>query len=298
MPSEFTITAPRVISMKDSQHHDERWLHSLLKDDPSLLGLGDLVFRDSERPQPSGGRLDLLLSDPETSPPTRYEVEIQLGATDESHIIRTIEYWDIERKRYPQYAHIAVIVAEQVTSRFLNVIQLFNGTIPLIAIQLQLVEVNGSHTLIPSRIVDLFQRGTDEEDEGPLADRSYWESKASSGTLQIIDDMIARANTLLSPGKPYEAKYNLHYIGIMQDGKTKNFMTFNPRKQHTIAEFKTDLDEQVGEAAEAGIDLVPPTKWLPPNKWSGSRIRLVPGDLEKFGEHIDDLIRRAHEQYR
>ena len=28
----------------------------------------------------------------------RYEVEIQLGASDESHIIRTIEYWDIERK--------------------------------------------------------------------------------------------------------------------------------------------------------------------------------------------------------
>ena len=30
---------------------------------------------------------------------------------DESHIIRTIEYWDIERRRYPQYEHVAVIVA-------------------------------------------------------------------------------------------------------------------------------------------------------------------------------------------
>ena len=50
----------------------------------------------------------------------RYEVEIQLGATDESHIIRTIEYWDIERKRYPQYNHTAIIIAEDITSRFLN----------------------------------------------------------------------------------------------------------------------------------------------------------------------------------
>ena len=49
----------------------------------------------------------------------------QLGKTDESHIIRTIEYWDIERKRYPQYDHTAVIVAEEITSRFLNVIGLF-----------------------------------------------------------------------------------------------------------------------------------------------------------------------------
>ena len=44
-----------------------------------------------ERRQPKAGRLDLLLSDPESL--TRYEVEIQLGSTDESHIIRTIEYW-------------------------------------------------------------------------------------------------------------------------------------------------------------------------------------------------------------
>jgi hypothetical protein len=34
--------------------------------------------------------LDLLLADQDLT--TRYEVEIQLGATDASHIIRTIEY--------------------------------------------------------------------------------------------------------------------------------------------------------------------------------------------------------------
>ena len=44
--------------------------------------------------------MDLLLQEADGS--DRYEVEIQLGATDESHIIRTIEYWDIERKRYQQ----------------------------------------------------------------------------------------------------------------------------------------------------------------------------------------------------
>ena len=66
---------------------------------------------------------------------------------DESHIIRTIEYWDIERRRYPQYDHIAVIVAEDVTSRFLNVISLFNGSIPLMAIQIKGIEVNGAFTL-------------------------------------------------------------------------------------------------------------------------------------------------------
>ena len=75
---------------------------------PKILRLGELVLRDKERPQPGAGRLDLLLQDPESL--RRYEVEIQLGKRDESNIIRTIEYWDIERRRYPQYDHCAVIV--------------------------------------------------------------------------------------------------------------------------------------------------------------------------------------------
>ena len=30
-----------------------------------------------------------------------YEVEVMLGETDPSHIIRCIEYWDIEKRKYP-----------------------------------------------------------------------------------------------------------------------------------------------------------------------------------------------------
>ena len=110
-----TLHRATPISLKDSSELNERWLQGVLKADPSLLGLGDLTVRDVERRQPGAGRLDLLLADPEGA--TRYEVEIQLGATDESHIIRAIEYWDLERRRYPQYEHVAVLVAEDVTSR-------------------------------------------------------------------------------------------------------------------------------------------------------------------------------------
>jgi hypothetical protein len=52
--------------------------------------LGDLILKDKERVHPKAGRLDLLLQDPDSG--RRYEVEIQLGIVDESHIIRTIEY--------------------------------------------------------------------------------------------------------------------------------------------------------------------------------------------------------------
>jgi hypothetical protein len=116
------------------------------------LGLANLRC-DAEQPQPYAGRLDLLLVDTESR--TRYEVEIQLGATDESHKIRTIEYWDNERRRYPDREHAAVIVAEDITSRFLNVISLFNRAIPLVAIQLRALDVGGVLTLHATKVLDL-----------------------------------------------------------------------------------------------------------------------------------------------
>jgi hypothetical protein len=62
-----------------------------------------------------------------------YETEIMLGGTDESHIIRTIEYWDIEKRRFLSKDHQAVIIAEEITNRFFNVITLMNRSIPNIA---------------------------------------------------------------------------------------------------------------------------------------------------------------------
>jgi len=41
-----------------------------------------------------------------------YEVEVMLGETDPSHIIRSIEYWDNEKRKYPQRQHFAVLIAE------------------------------------------------------------------------------------------------------------------------------------------------------------------------------------------
>src|ERR1700716_4176536 len=123
-------------------------------------------------------------------PTGRYEVEVQLGPSDESHIIRTIEYWDIERKRYPQYEHTAVIVAEDITSRFLNVISLFNGSIPLIAIQLNAVKVNDAITIVATTVLD--KRGMVGEDEGirEPASRTLWEQPATRDSLELAEKLL------------------------------------------------------------------------------------------------------------
>ena len=181
---------PERIYIKNNSQINENWVQQVIADDPFILGLGNLVVRDKERTQPHAGRLDLLLQDSET--PKRYEVEIQLGATDESHIIRTLEYWDIERKRYPQYDHCAVIVAEDVTSRFLNVIGLFNGYIPFVALQMSAYKFDDKISLIFTKVMDERSLGLVEEDEQTQeADRSYWETKQGTpATVKMADELL------------------------------------------------------------------------------------------------------------
>ena len=280
--------APKRINLKDHPTLNEKWLQERLAENTSLLGLGELEVRDVERVQPRAGRLDLLLSDPETL--TRYEVEIQLGATDESHIIRTIEYWDLEKRRYPQYEHIAVIVAEDVTSRFLNVLSLFNGFIPIVAIQIQAVEIGGAFTLVATRVLDRMVLGTEEDDEGETVDRSYWEQKSSVGSLALVDQ-IAEMVKKIEPD--LEPKYNKHYVGLANRGVARNFVAFRPRRQHIIAEFKIPRDDELTEhLEEEGLDVLPYD-----SRWNNFRLRIGPSHLDEHRTEIEALVERARDAY-
>lgn len=276
----------KTISLKTHPVYNEKWLQTLLAEDPGLLGLGELAVKDVERRQPRAGRLDLLLSDPETH--TRYEVEIQLGATDEAHIIRTIEYWDIEKSRYPQYEHVAVIVAEDITSRFLNVINLFNKAIPLIAVQMQALEVNGVLTLNATTVFDLMRLATDEEDEpGQEADRNYWLQRGSPATVAIADDVLALVNEVVHG---MELKYNKHYIGLARGGVADNFVSFRARRESLIAEFRiARTDEVTALVEDSGLDRLEYDK-----RWGRHRVRLLPVDVATHRDLLLDLIRRAH----
>ncbi len=191
---------------------------------PAILGLGDIRLLDRERAIPGGGRIDLLLLDDDNS--SRYEVEIQLGATDPSHIMRCIEYWDMERRRYPGYDHIAVIVAEDITSRFLNVMSLLAGSIPIIAIQLDALRVGESLLLNFSQVLDQTElRIDDTEDEdggGGQADRSYWDKKAGGDLMKVCDNVLTVINQMTS--NQQELNYLRGYIGLRSNGVVNNFI--------------------------------------------------------------------------
>ena len=44
---------------------DEYWLQNIIYDNPSRLGLGNLIPVNKEKQQSNGGRLDILLKDPD-----------------------------------------------------------------------------------------------------------------------------------------------------------------------------------------------------------------------------------------
>ena len=263
----------------------EKWVQNLIAEDPSLLGLGDVDVKDYERRQPRAGRLDLLLSDVETG--TRYEVELQLGATDETHIIRSIEYWDTERSRYPQYDHVAVIIAEEITARFFNVISLFNGFIPIIAIQMSAIAVGDDGvTLVFTRVLDRTVLGTDEEDEGSPTDRKYWEARATPETVALADGVL---DLVRAHDAQAELKYNKFYIGLARNGSPFNYVTMRPRKKKLNLSLRIPRTEETTQLIEdAGIDTLPYD-----SKWSNYRLVLTPGDLREHQELISGLIATA-----
>lgn len=251
--ADVKYVKPEKIRLADHPELKERWVQERIAEDPSILGLGDLVLKDIERRQPRAGRLDLLLQDAESN--RRYEVEIQLGNTDESHIIRTIEYWDIERKRYPQYDHCAVIVAEDITSRFLNVIGLFNGFIPLIAIQMNAFKLGDQVTLLFTTVMDQLELGLAEEDEEERAvtDRNYWETiRGTKATVAMADELLEMIHSF---DDSLELKYNKFYIGLAKDGSPNNFAAFRARKNALNVDVRIQQSAEVDKQLEqAGID--------------------------------------------
>ncbi|MBI9030465.1 hypothetical protein JEZ13_00475 [bacterium] len=156
---------------------DENWLQCQIFDNPEILGLGDnMIPIQREKRQSSGGKLDILMQDPDDNL-ALYEIELMLGETDPSHIIRTLEYWDLERKRFPQRQHYAVLIAETVTRRFYNVIQLLSYSFPLIAMQVQLLEIDGKKALDFVKVMDVYQEpGLDVNEE--VVDEKYWTKNA------------------------------------------------------------------------------------------------------------------------
>ena len=280
----------KTIKLKNHPELNERWLQDIIADDPSIIGIGDVILKDKERIHHHAGRLDLLLQDADGF--DRYEVEIQLGATDESHIIRSIEYWDIERKRYPQYNHTAVIIAEDITSRFLNVISLFNGSIPLMAIQVSAIQTAEGVGLHFTKVLDVQQLGLVDEDEevAEITDRDYWLKRGTPKTVEMADKILSN---IIEFDPDAEFNYNKFYIGLKFNGRSKNYSIFRPKKNFLGVAIKLpqteENDEIINQAEITTLDY--------DNARGNYRLKINERELDKKLETIKQLIFNAKEKF-
>ncbi len=159
--------------------YNEEWLQTRIWEDPACLGYGDLEGVAKEAVISSGGKLDLLFKNSDDD--TMYEVEVMLGETDPSHIIRTIEYWDLIRKKWPQRQHFGVLIAEKITKRYFNVIQILSNNVPLIAIQANIIDIEGQRSLHFTKILDAYEEPEDEVGlVNEVIDEPFWQDKSES----------------------------------------------------------------------------------------------------------------------
>jgi hypothetical protein len=137
------ILRSKVTSLK-AVGKDERWLQDWICEDPSRLGLGNVVIKAKELKHymGRGGRLDVLAYNGALD--TYYEIEIMRGECDADHGFRVLDYLARERIKHPNAKHFAVLIAEDLSGRYKTAIETLPQFIPFIGIEMKTLLINGT----------------------------------------------------------------------------------------------------------------------------------------------------------
>jgi hypothetical protein len=226
---------------------DEYWLQDMIYESPDILGLGELIPVAKEKKQSTGGKLDILLKNPEDN--SMYEIEVMLGETDPSHIIRTIEYWDIERRRYPQRQHFPVLIAETFNKRYFNVIQILSLNIPMIAIQADMIEIGDQKIIHFTKILDIYEEQAEDDTETNIVNETTWANNAP-WSLQTAKDLLTLIN---SSGQILRLNFTQSYVALINNkgnvywlykrADPKSYLSFRERDDEKVESIKNILDK-------------------------------------------------------
>lgn len=282
--SEIKHFKTESVNLKEHPEINEFWVHDRIQEDPGLLEIGeDLQVVDHERRQ-RRGRLDLLLEDKETE--TMYEVEVQLGGVDPSHIIRCIDYWVREKKRTPGREHVAVLIAEDFSDYF-DVIQLLGKMVDVILLKLLAIKVNEDVSLKFIKMLDSpASREEEDEDSRLMPDRASWETRGGKESLNLIDQLHSFARAVVPES-------NLRYLNskvALKTGARANwFVDFQPRKHFVEVWLHSQVVGQwENKLREAGIDKARKFR-------DGIAFRLTPESFEKNKPLFEELFKEVHE---
>jgi hypothetical protein len=247
---EERIEAAKMLTISECGHN-EYWLRDRIYDDPTILGLGDLQAVMKEKSQSSGGRLDLLLKNPQDD--SMFEVELQLGATNGDHIIRTIEYWDNEKRKWPKRSHTAVLVAEAITNRFQNVVQLLSLAVPIIGLQANIVQLGEIKGLTFTKVIDSYE---EQEEDGQEFTEKVWNDKYP-GSVECVRWYKALLEKLYGQ---VPIKYFEGYVSLLVGGVARVWITKRANDRAFIdVKYGVNLQEAVDRLNKEGVSFGTPS---------------------------------------
>ena len=162
----------------------------------------------------------------------------------------------------------------------MNVISLFNGTIPLIAIQMSAYKNGNDVVLTFTKVLDRISLANEDEESYEVTDRKYWENKSTTKILKIVDSIFSDLNL---PNNGYELKYNKFYIGLTKNGLVKNFIAFKPKKNFLYFVVKGNEDaDKIQKIENAGFDV----QYIP--GWKEYDIRI--NSFDRFLKHKEMFL--------
>jgi len=102
----------RKISLRN-KNINEKIVQEYFEQNTNIIGLTDGILLDKEEIQSRSKRLNMLFKESDTK--NCYVVGIKLGILDEDHIKKTIEYWNLSKKKYPKYEHCIIFCVGNIT---------------------------------------------------------------------------------------------------------------------------------------------------------------------------------------
>jgi hypothetical protein len=184
-------------------------------------------------------------------------------------------------------------VAEEITSRFLNVISLFNGVIPMMALQLNAMQVDEKIILNFTKVLDEISTGAVEQEEElserEATDRNYWEEKGSELSMGLADECL---ELLKEIDATLALTYNKYYIGLRQGNRANNFVIFKAKKKFLRAEVRVaDLDAVREELKNADIEVLGVDK-----RWRRVRFIINKGEIPGHKEALGKILLKAYKE--
>lgn len=197
------------ISLKEHSIIKERHIQDIIADNPKILGFkGDLTPLGKEMRQKDGRRLDLLFKDKNSS--KMYEVEIQLGQLDESHLSRAVGYWNVEQKKNPLCEHSAVVIAEKIGDRMLDLIKLLKEDVPIIVIKMTASEKEKGIICLKFERIDLNKSNDTTDDNGD----AIKDDKASETASKEVNKIYGFLKEI---DRSMKINYTKNYIGFKKE---------------------------------------------------------------------------------